>query len=63
MILSAALMLRISLGLENEARAVEDAVRDTIEGGIRTPDIRDVANDPVSTRGFGDAVAERVRAA
>ena len=63
MILSAAFMLRTSLGLETEARVVEDAVRRTIEAGIRTPDIRTSESPPVSTSDFGDAVTERVRAA
>jgi 3-isopropylmalate dehydrogenase len=61
MILSAAFMLRTSLGLEEEARAVEDAVRQTIEAGTRTPDIRLTDAAPVTTGQFGAAVAGRVR--
>jgi 3-isopropylmalate dehydrogenase len=38
-ILSAALMLRYSLGLEREAAAVEAAVERTIETGVRTADL------------------------
>jgi 3-isopropylmalate dehydrogenase len=38
-ILSAALLLRYSLGLEVEARAVEEAVQATISDGYRTPDL------------------------
>jgi len=38
-ILSAALMLRYSLGREEEACAVERAVHATIAAGIRTPDL------------------------
>lgn len=41
-ILSAALLLRYSLALEQEARAVEEAVRLTVEGGVLT---RDVSGD------------------
>jgi 3-isopropylmalate dehydrogenase len=38
-ILSAALLLRYSLGLEIEARAVEEAVKMTISEGVCTPDL------------------------
>ncbi|MDR2211590.1 MAG: 3-isopropylmalate dehydrogenase [Spirochaetaceae bacterium] len=39
MILSAAMMLRYSFGLEGEALAVEGAVRAVLDRGLRTPDI------------------------
>ena len=42
-ILSAALLLRYSLGLEAEARSVERAVRLTVEAGVLT---RDVSREP-----------------
>ena len=63
-ILSAALLLRHSLGLEDEARAVEDAVRAVIAGGYRTPDIAGASKRVrlVSTHEMGAAVAERVAA-
>jgi 3-isopropylmalate dehydrogenase len=38
-ILSAALMLRFSFGLEQIAATIEKAVRDTVTGGVRTADI------------------------
>ena len=38
-ILSMAMMLRYSLGLTEEAAAVERAVEQTLEGGLRTADI------------------------
>jgi 3-isopropylmalate dehydrogenase len=38
-ILSAALLLRYSLGLEDEARLVERAVDETLSAGNRTPDL------------------------
>ena len=38
-ILSTAMLLRHSLGLETEARAVERAVRDAVTDGARTPDL------------------------
>ena len=61
-ILSLAMLLRLALGMENEATAVERAVSDTIEAGTRTPDIALAGTDPVTTDVFGMAVAERVRA-
>lgn len=39
MIMSAAMLLRHSLGLEAEARAVESAVNTAIADGERTPDL------------------------
>jgi 3-isopropylmalate dehydrogenase len=60
-ILSAALMLRLSLGLDDEASAIESAVQTVIERGIRTYDIANPALSPVSTSEFGSAVAEAVR--
>ncbi len=56
-ILSAALMLRHSFGLCDEADALECAVRETLDAGIRTPDIGGAATTSV----VGDAVAKRVR--
>ena len=56
-ILSAAMMLRFSLGSERAAMAIERAVEDVLEAGIRTADI---ARDPgaaVGTAAMGDAVA------
>ena len=60
-IMSLAMLLRLSLGLEEEAKAVEDAVRETIAAGIRTPDIADSSQPAVTTAEFGRAVAERIR--
>ncbi len=59
MILSAALMLRTSLGLTAEAAAVERAVMDTISSGITTPDL---LGGIATTSSFGDAVAEQLAA-
>jgi 3-isopropylmalate dehydrogenase len=39
MIMSAAMLLRHSLGLETEAQAVEEAVNIAITNGDRTPDL------------------------
>lgn len=58
-ILSAAMLLRLSLGLEEEAAAVEAAVKDTVEQGIRTGDIAG-GGPSVTTTQFGDAVVARL---
>lgn len=55
-ILSVAMMLRYSLGLPAEARAVETAVRRVIEKGVRTRDI----GGQNGTAEVGDAVAQEV---
>jgi 3-isopropylmalate dehydrogenase len=52
-ILSAAMMLRHSFGLEAEAKAVEQAVRKTIDSGLRPRDLKGTA----STAEVGNAVA------
>lgn len=57
-ILSAALMLRYSLGREKEAAAIEKAVEDTINGGLRTRDIGGRAD----TAEFGDRVVQNLKA-
>jgi 3-isopropylmalate dehydrogenase len=58
---SLALLLRYSLGLEREARAVEVAVDDAIELGMRTPDIARPGEKTSTTAEVGDAIAEAVR--
>lgn len=60
-ILSAALMLRHSLKLEAAATAVEDAVADILEQGIRTPDIA-FDGKSVTTREMGDAIVQAIKA-
>jgi 3-isopropylmalate dehydrogenase len=59
-ILSLAMLLRISLQMEDAARAVEKAVARVIESGHRTPDIADSSHHVVSTGAFGDAVATEI---
>lgn len=59
-ILSAAMLLRYSLGLADEAAAVEGAVQAVLEQGLRTPDIMSESCTPVNTRQMGDAVAARI---
>jgi 3-isopropylmalate dehydrogenase len=59
-ILSAAMLLRHSLGLEAEARAVEDAVGAAIAAGVRTVDIAAQGGASVGSRAAGDAVIGRI---
>lgn len=55
-ILSAALLLRYSLNLENEAKAVESAVERVLADGARTADIAGKGGSPVSTSEYTQAV-------
>ena len=59
-ILSAAMLLRHSLGLEREAAAVEAAVGDALAAGLRTADIAPAGAASVGSRAAGDAVIERL---
>jgi len=59
-ILSAAMMLRLSLGLEAEAAAIEAAVDQVIADGLRTPDIAGTGTKVLNTVKMGDEVAQRV---
>jgi len=55
-ILSAALLLRHSFKLEQEARAIEQAVHRAIDDGVRTPDIVAPTHRAASTQDAGNAV-------
>ena len=59
-ILSLALLLRHSLGLEDEAQAVEQAVQGVLAEGYRTRDIGGDGGDVVGTRQMGSVIAGRV---
>jgi len=59
-ILSAALLLRYSLQLEDEAKAVEAAVDATLASGARTADITPRGSAYVSTTEYAQAVIEGV---
>ena len=59
-ILSAALLLRHSLGLTDAATAIEIAVHDTIAAGRLTADCVAQGQRACSTSEFGDAVVERL---
>ena len=55
-ILSAALMLRYSLGLNDEASSIENAVYSALEAGHRTGDVVRPGDLAIGTREMGDAV-------
>jgi 3-isopropylmalate dehydrogenase len=55
-ILSAALMLRYSLGQPEVANRVEAAVKRVLESGLRTADIHTPGTRKVGTQEMGDAV-------
>lgn len=63
-ILSAALMLRYSFQLEEEAATIENAVQEVLKAGYRTGDIRD-ENTPeemkAGTKEMGDLIVERIK--
>jgi len=59
-ILSAAMMLRHSLALSEEAQAIETAVEAVLNAGYRTYDIMGDKTTRVGTREMGDLVAKRV---
>ena len=59
-ILSIAMLLRHSLGLEKEAEAVEAAVDAVLNQGVRTGDIADTGSEVVGTTVMGDLVAAQI---
>jgi 3-isopropylmalate dehydrogenase len=60
MILSTAMMLRLSFGLEKEAAAIEAAVRTALATGLRTPDIAGAGGRVVPTTEMGAAIAAAI---
>lgn len=58
-VLSAALMLRYSFGMEKEASAIENAVKQTIRDGYRSSDIS-CGQESTGTIDMGDAIIERL---
>jgi 3-isopropylmalate dehydrogenase len=60
MIASVAMMLRHSLGLEEEAHVVEVAVRDALEAGALTADLARRGVQPRRTEEVGDAIIARI---
>ncbi len=59
-ILSAAMLLRYSLGLETEARAIEKAVEQVLASGARTADITPPGGAFITTTEFADAVLTQI---
>ena len=55
-ILSAAMMLRYSLGMPEQADTIEAAVQKVLSQGLRTADIYTAGTTKVSTKKMGDAV-------
>ncbi|WP_118194194.1 3-isopropylmalate dehydrogenase [Albibacterium indicum] len=64
-ILSAALMLEISFGLKEEAKAITNAVSDTLKAGYRTTDITNISTSKdyiLGTADMGAKVLEAIEA-
>ena len=59
-VLSVALMMRYSLGLTEEAAAVERAVEQVLASGLRTPDVAGAGGRQVGTLEMGDALAAAI---
>ncbi|MGN0369705.1 MAG: 3-isopropylmalate dehydrogenase [Butyrivibrio sp.] len=59
-ILSAAMMLRYSLDLDDAADAIENAVQQVLKEGYRTTDIMSEGMTLVGTDKMGDLIAERI---
>ena len=55
-IMSAAMLLRHSLGLETEAQSIEKAVGRALDAGARTADIATSGETVLTTAQMGDAV-------
>ena len=60
-ILSAAMMLRFSLDLDEAADAIEAAVKQVLKDGYRTGDIMSEGCTQVGTVKMGDLIAERIQ--
>jgi len=60
-ILSFAMALRYSLDLDNEADALEKAVQDVLNDGLRTKDIISEGMKEVSTSVMGDAIISKLQ--
>lgn len=59
-ILSAAMMLRFSLGLDEAADKIEAAVRDVLAEGWRTPDIYSEGMKKVGTKEMGEQIEKKI---
>ncbi len=63
MVLSVAMLLRLSLGQEEAALAVERAVDEVLARGFRTPDTAQPGDAVVGTVAMGDLLAEAIASA
>jgi 3-isopropylmalate dehydrogenase len=61
MFLSTAMMLRYSLGAPAAADAIERAIGQVLDAGLRTPDIHTPGTQLVNTSQMGDAVVKALR--
>ncbi len=61
MLASAALLLRHGLGLEEEARRIEEAIAAAVVAGARTADIALAGEAVLATREMTDAVIRKLR--
>lgn len=59
-ILSAAMMLKYTFGLKDEAEAIEIAVKKALEQGARTADIGKDAEKIITTEEMGNIIAENI---
>jgi 3-isopropylmalate dehydrogenase len=59
-ILSGAFLLRYSLDLDGEAKAVEDALARVLDKGFRTYDIMSTGDQKVGTRKMGELISQEV---
>lgn len=59
-ILSVAMMLRFSLGLDEAADKIEDAVKEVLAEGWRTPDIYSEGTKKVGTEKMGDLIVKKI---
>lgn len=60
-ILSVAMMLRYSCGMEKEARRIDAAVQEVLRAGFRTKDIHQEGTTLVGTAAMGDEVVKRFK--
>ena len=57
-ILSAAMMLKFSFGLTEEAKVIEDAVEKVLDAGYRTPDIYSEGTRKIGTKEMGKYICD-----
>lgn len=62
MIMAAALMLRFTFGMEDEAQAIEEAAKQVVEDGFATGDIWEEGKVLVSTGGMGEQICRQLTA-